>query len=45
MSIREVLKFSKEITADDHFGPMLITVFESLCMDLAMLAERSGVSL
>ena len=36
---------SKGINADDHFGPILVTVFESLSRDLANIAERSGVSL
>lgn len=45
MSIREVIKLSKGINADDTFGPILVTVFESLSRDLATIAERSGVSL
>lgn len=45
MSIRDVLKLSKGISSDDHFGPILVTVFESLSRDLANIAERSGVSL
>jgi len=45
MSIREVLKLSKGINSEDYFGPVLVSVFESLCRDLANIAERSGVSL
>jgi len=45
MSIREVLKLSKGINYEDHFGPTLVNVFESLCRDLASLAEGSGISL
>ena len=44
MSIREVLKLSKG-TTEDNFGPVLVSVFESLCRDLAERADRFGVSL
>jgi len=45
MSIKEVLKLSKGMSTEDFFGPVLVSVFESLCRDLAGIAERSGVSL
>lgn len=45
MSIREVLRLSKSMTNEDHFGPIIVSVFEALCRSLATTAERSGVSL
>ena len=45
MSLKDVLHLSKQTADLDHFGPVLVSVFESLIRDMAALCESNNVDI